>query len=465
MSKCCSPPAQVRASRLPGRVNGVATYPFPSGEHGAEIMAVHWEQADGRDYPVTNYVLRRTAYRDEVYEGDETMLLHDRSDESAWDMDPSFKYRLTSNGRVEYSDSRAVVDPEITYAYELKAVSAIGRSSLWSELVFSLEDYRPAQITEMSAADGGASHVRMDWTQPDGHGSPIDGYEIAVRYGYHGNYYPQRGRRSVEDTTHLTEPMPAGAIAYLKVRAVNCYGPGPWSDPVTFRIPGIAVEPEWEGVPPGLNPGDSFRLLFVKSGRRDATTGDITEYNGHVAEHAGRNEHPAPHAERLRSLAATRSVNARDNTETEPNYGGTPLYWVGGDRVADDYADLYDGAWRGGEPKNEQGETVPGDAEHVQVWTGAEFDGLRYQDFALGSVPGPGRPGPGRRLRRGNQRPEPQERPGTSAVRAVARVHHRNAACRARSGLTAALAAPAMAPARAGDNDQGRPGPHQFKEQ
>lgn len=237
LSKCCSPPAQVRASRQPRRVTGVATYPFPGRENGAEIMAVHWDQADGRDYPVTNYVLRRTAYRDEAYEGDATMLLYARSDESAGDIDFSFKYRLTSDGGVEYVDSRAVADPEITYVYELKAVSAVGRSRLWSEPVFSLEDYRPAQIAEISATDGGAGRVRLDWAAPEDHGNAIDRYQVAFRYGHHGYYHPQAGSRRIEGTSYLSKPMQAGAIAYLKARAFNRYGYGPWSEPVVIQSP------------------------------------------------------------------------------------------------------------------------------------------------------------------------------------------------------------------------------------
>jgi hypothetical protein len=35
-------------------------------------------------------------------------------------------------------------------------------------------------------------------------------------------------------------------------------------------------------VPPGLNPGDQYRLVFVTAGTRNATSSDINDYNTFV---------------------------------------------------------------------------------------------------------------------------------------------------------------------------------------
>ena len=57
-------------------------------------------------------------------------------------------------------------------------------------------------------------------------------------------------------------------------------GPGPISRP---GDPAMGIVPaDWALRPPGVEAGDMFRLLFVSSGTRDATSADIAVYNGFV---------------------------------------------------------------------------------------------------------------------------------------------------------------------------------------
>lgn len=42
------------------------------------------------------------------------------------------------------------------------------------------------------------------------------------------------------------------------------------------------VPADWEHIPDGAVPGDSFRLLVVTSATRDASSSDIFDYNGFV---------------------------------------------------------------------------------------------------------------------------------------------------------------------------------------
>ena len=42
------------------------------------------------------------------------------------------------------------------------------------------------------------------------------------------------------------------------------------------------VPTDWSLIPAGLGPGDQFRLLFVSSTTRDATSSDIADYDAHV---------------------------------------------------------------------------------------------------------------------------------------------------------------------------------------
>ncbi|QDT70077.1 hypothetical protein MalM25_30220 [Planctomycetes bacterium MalM25] len=101
--------------------------------------------------------------------------------------------------------------------------------------------------------------------------------------------------------------------------------------------------------PDGLNPGDQYRLVFQTSSRRDATSQDINDYNAFVTAEATA---PGSLIEGLstkwRAIASTRTVDAIDNTATDPSPlgpTGVPIYQIDGlTRVADNYDDLWDGS-------------------------------------------------------------------------------------------------------------------------
>ena len=52
-----------------------------------------------------------------------------------------------------------------------------------------------------------------------------------------------------------------------------------------------------------------------------------------------------PFASQFRVVGSTNSVDARDNTSTTytSSNKGVPIYWLRGNRVADEYEDFYDG--------------------------------------------------------------------------------------------------------------------------
>ena len=100
----------------------------------------------------------------------------------------------------------------------------------------------------------------------------------------------------------------------------------------------------WSLTPAGLAAGDQFRLLFLSSTKRDAVSTDIADYNTFVQDRTA-----AGHADiraysaGFRAVGCTGAVDARDNTSTTGM--GVPIYWLDGTKVADDYADFYDGDW------------------------------------------------------------------------------------------------------------------------
>ena len=150
-----------------------------------------------------------------------------------------------------------------------------------------------------------------------------------------------------------------------------------------------------QGNPP-FTPGQSFRLLFVTSTTRNATSSDIAGYNTFVQERANANATLKPFKGEFRALISTGTVDARDNTATAPAGAshttgeGVPIFWVAGGntgvwgsrafvprspKVADDYADFYDGSWDQRYGTSESWDTFNG---RRGVWTGSNNDGTRH---------------------------------------------------------------------------------------
>ena len=126
----------------------------------------------------------------------------------------------------------------------------------------------------------------------------------------------------------------------------------------------FTVPEEWELTPEGVGDNSNFRLLFVTSTTLPPESSDISVYNTYV-----QNRAKAGHAaisdscgNLFKVVGSTATVNARVNTDTEASDTDAAIYWLNGVKVADDYADFYDGSWdnigSNGKPiKNEYGQT------------------------------------------------------------------------------------------------------------
>lgn len=127
-------------------------------------------------------------------------------------------------------------------------------------------------------------------------------------------------------------------------------------------------------VPPDLQPGHRFRLVFVTSTMRDATSAAIANYNAFVSGAAASVPELAALGTDWTAIASTPSVDARNNTDTNPNTStGFPVYNLGGSRLANDYADLWDNSLLAPVDYNEFGVVVEADR---LVWTGSSSDGV-----------------------------------------------------------------------------------------
>ena len=104
------------------------------------------------------------------------------------------------------------------------------------------------------------------------------------------------------------------------------------------------VPPDWSLIPGGVLPGQQFRLIFLTSTTRDASSSDIDVYNSFIQNRAAAgHEAIREYRSGFRVVGSTASVDARDNTVTTGT--GVRIYWLNGNKVADNYADFYDGGW------------------------------------------------------------------------------------------------------------------------
>ena len=128
-------------------------------------------------------------------------------------------------------------------------------------------------------------------------------------------------------------------------------------------------------VPTGLSPGAQYRLAFVTSTTRDATSSNIADYNAFVTATANAVPELAALGTTWTAIASTSSVYAQDNTSTNPGITGVPIYLLNDTLLASDNANLW-GGW-GSSPlvnplRYDENAVLLGD---VYVWTGTDADG------------------------------------------------------------------------------------------
>ena len=131
-------------------------------------------------------------------------------------------------------------------------------------------------------------------------------------------------------------------------------------------------------VPPGLNPGDQYRLVFVTAGTRNATSSDINDYNTFVTNQvtgsalatqlttAGFN----PNTITWKAIGSTSATSAKVNTGTDGTQPDVPIYLIDGNRVANNNADLWDGSIQ-----TNINRTQIDTSKNASVWTGTQAGG------------------------------------------------------------------------------------------
>ena len=151
------------------------------------------------------------------------------------------------------------------------------------------------------------------------------------------------------------------------------------------------VPADWALKPADIAAGEQFRLMFVSSTTRDATSTDIADYNTFVSTRAAAGVTAMQtYADDFTALVSTESVNARTNTLTRATDTDAPIYRArsgtvsANDRVADDYADFYDGTW----PTSALGYDESGTLVNIGLlyfWTGTNVDGTTHATEFMGA--------------------------------------------------------------------------------
>ena len=135
----------------------------------------------------------------------------------------------------------------------------------------------------------------------------------------------------------------------------------------------VRVPSDWALKPSAVSAGGKFRLLFVTSTGRDASSSNIADYNRFVQDRAAAGHASIrPFRGGFRAVGSTGTVDARDNTCTTGT--GVPIHWLNGSKAADNYGDFYDDSWDDEtNPKNESGSARAA----TDVWTGSSSDGTK----------------------------------------------------------------------------------------
>jgi hypothetical protein len=135
---------------------------------------------------------------------------------------------------------------------------------------------------------------------------------------------------------------------------------------------------------PIVTPGDGYtgdyRIAFVTSNHDIMATFDRTmaDYNADVTTAAGLVTELNDLSTTWTAIASTPTVDARDNSGTNPSSTGIPIYTTSGLRIADDNADLWDGSIQNPIFKDDgtsAGNLTGGNAYADYTWTGSWADG------------------------------------------------------------------------------------------
>ena len=138
-------------------------------------------------------------------------------------------------------------------------------------------------------------------------------------------------------------------------------------------------------VPPSLNPGDTYRLIFVTNGTVNALSNDIAYYNSFVSDEVLVTPALAALGTTWKALASTSSVNVLINAGLDPTDTTTRFYNTQGKLIATGVPVNVNGLYGGIQYSHAAVITdSSGTDVNVPVWTGTGSDGVTSR--ALGGT-------------------------------------------------------------------------------
>ena len=197
-------------------------------------------------------------------------------------------------------------------------------------------------------------------------------------------------RQDAPSTSVIIASLRSNSFYDVQVRALNADGSGPWSstaEGATSPDPEL-VHANHPMIPDDLGVGDSFRLLFVTADTKAATSTSNLAYSNFINAPATHIVEPGNLVNEWGAVTIAQTAvlslpgaDARLRTDTTwtATDRGVPIYWLNGARVADDYADFYDGSWEN-EDKPRNGLGNPRPLAGTAPWTGTDHDGTELFD-------------------------------------------------------------------------------------
>ena len=262
----------------------------------------------------------------------------------------------------------------------------------------------PDQPTGLTATANGATQIDLAWVAPaDNGGATISGYRIEVSADAGTTWTNLLANTGTTNVTYSHTGLTRGSTRHYRVSAINANGTGAASDatsattatPTPPAPPEITVPNDWSLIPTGHSTGDKFRLIFLSSTKTNAGSADIVDYNTFIqGRAAGGHSDIQTYSAGFRAVGCTDDSDATANTATTGT--GVVIYWLNGNKVADDYTDFYDGSWdeeRNNQDRNELGNNGP-DTSNINnyPYTGCKHDGTESitgtTSYALGAPGG-----------------------------------------------------------------------------
>ena len=200
--------------------------------------------------------------------------------------------------------SGAVLDHEATSRYTVTVGVSDGyggSDSITVTIKVKDEDEPPLAPAGLTVAAQSVFTLRATWAAPGNVGRPaITDYDVQYREGSRGTWSDHA--HSGTATSAAIDGLSAGTSYQVRVRAVNAEGEGAWTTPAAGTTPAVStqhgttqqaeevsVPSDWPLLPGGISTGQSFRLLFVTSTKRNATSVNMADYNSFVQAAANNN--------------------------------------------------------------------------------------------------------------------------------------------------------------------------------